>query len=41
MTSAIYQEQRKLSPALIHAFLGALNNGPNTSQAQTLLNCIV
>ncbi len=31
MTSAVYQEQRKLPPALSHAFFGVLDNGPNTS----------
>ncbi len=42
MTSAIYQDQRKLPPALRQAFLGALNNGANTSnwRAQMIVNCV-
>ncbi len=43
--STIYKEQRKLLPALRHAFLGALNNGTNTSNLTSAnirkLRCVI
>ncbi len=45
MTSAIYQVQHKLAPALKHAFFGALNNGVNTSNLASAnvskLHCVI